>query len=79
VVLAVVAGVYVQDALSYFSASAQAGRQQAIVNRLSRENAQLVRRQKSLEDSATIVRDARALGMVKPGERPYVITGLPSR
>ena len=27
-------------------------------------------------EPATIVRDARALGMVRPGERPYVITGL---
>ena len=29
----------------------------------------------SLTQPATIVRDARALGMVRPGERAYVITG----
>jgi cell division protein FtsB len=79
VVLVVVAGVYVQDALSYLSARSQAQQQEAIVKRLAHENAQLVRQQKSLNDPATIVRDARALGMVRTGERPYVLTGLPNR
>jgi cell division protein FtsB len=77
VVLVIVAGVYLQDALSYLHASSQAGRQAAIVKKLKAENAQLAREQKSLNDPATIVRDARALGMVKQGERPYAITGLP--
>jgi cell division protein FtsB len=76
VVLAVVAGVYVQDALSYLSTKAQADHEQAVVQRLSRENAQLERRQKSLNDPETIVRAARELGMVRAGERSYVIIGL---
>jgi cell division protein FtsB len=79
VVLAVVVGLYVQHTLSYLSTKSQADRQQAIVGRLQRENATLEREQKSLGQSATIVRDARALGMVRPGERPYVITGLAGR
>ena len=79
VVLLVVAGVYVQDALSYFSARSQDDRQQAIVRQLQRANAQLVRQQKALNEPATIIRDARVLGMVRAGERPYVITGLPNR
>jgi cell division protein FtsB len=76
VVLVIVAGVYLQDALSYLHASSQAGKQAAIVKKLKAENAQLARQQKSLNDPTTIVRDARALGMVRQGERPYVITGL---
>jgi cell division protein FtsB len=79
VVLAVVAVVYAQDALSYLKARSQAGHQAAIVKRLQSQNAQLERQQKSLGSPATIVRDARALGMVKQGERPYAITGLPGR
>jgi cell division protein FtsB len=59
--------------------SSQAGRQSAIVKKLEAENAQLARQQKSLTNQATIVRQARALGMVKAGERPYAITGLPGR
>jgi cell division protein FtsB len=78
VVLAVVAGLYAQHALSYLSTRAEANREAANVQRLSRENAALTRQQRSLNDPATITRDARALGMVKAGERPYVITGLPS-
>lgn len=79
IVLAVVMGVYVQDALSYFSTRAQTGHQLTLVQRLTRENASLASQQRSLSDPATIQRDARALGMVRAGERPYVITGLPGR
>lgn len=78
VVLTVVVGLYVQHALSYLSTRAQADQQQAVVQRLVRDNAALEKQQRSLNDPATIVRDARALGMVRPGERPYVVTGLPN-
>ncbi len=77
VVLTVVIGLYVQHALAYWSTRSQAEEQQAIVSRLAGENAALTREQQSLNDPATIQRDARALGMVLPGERPYVITGSP--
>jgi predicted ribosomally synthesized peptide with SipW-like signal peptide len=79
IVLLAVAGLYVQHTLAYFSARAQANQQQAIVKRLTQENAALAEQQRSLASSATIVRDARALGMVWQGERPYVVTGLPKR
>jgi cell division protein FtsB len=75
-VLAVVVGLYAEHTLSYLSTRAQADQQGAIVNRLARQNAMLIRQQKSLNDPITIVRDARALGMVRPNEQPYVITGL---
>jgi cell division protein FtsB len=75
VVFAVVVGLYVEHTLSYLSTRAQASQQQAIVQSLTRQNAQLRAEQKSLNDPATIIRDARALGMVRPGERPYVIMG----
>ena len=78
VVLAVVVGLYVEHTLSYFSTRSQADQQQAIVNRLEHQNARLTRQERSLNDPATIVSEARALGMVRPGERPYVITGKPS-
>jgi cell division protein FtsB len=77
-VLAVVGGLYVQQGLTYLSTRGQADQQQAIVRRLSRENAVLLSQRNSLNDPATIERDARALGMVRAGERPYVITGLPN-
>ncbi|HEY3725704.1 MAG TPA: septum formation initiator family protein [Solirubrobacteraceae bacterium] len=76
VVLGVVMGLYVQHTLSYISTKSQADHQQAIVDRLQRQNRVLERQQKSLGNPATIVQDARELGMVRPGERPYVIPGL---
>ena len=75
VVLAVVVGLYVEHTLSYFSTRSQAEQQQAIVTRLTRQNAQLTRETKSLNSPSTIIAQARALGMVRPNERPYVITG----
>ena len=77
VVLTVVIGLYVQQGLTYLSTRSQAQEQQAIAARLARQNAALTREQQSLGDPATIQRDARALGMVLPGERPYVITPPP--
>jgi cell division protein FtsB len=77
VVLTVVAGLYVQHALAYLSTRSQADAQLAIVHRLTQENQRLLREQKSLNDPATIEADARALGMVQAGERPYVVSGLP--
>lgn len=79
IVLAVVAVLYVQQALAYLSVRSQADRQRAIVLRLERQNAALAREQRQLNDPATIQLEARKLGMVLPGERPYVITGLNRR
>jgi cell division protein FtsB len=79
IVLAVVAGLYVQQALAYFSVRAQADQQLSIVRTLTQQNALLSKQQRALNDPATIVHEARVLGMVRPGERPYVVTGLPNR
>ncbi len=71
----VVIGLYAQHTLSYLATRAQATQQQQIVNRLAAQNAALARQQQALNQPATIVSQARALGMVRPNERPYVITG----
>jgi cell division protein FtsB len=78
IVLLVVAGLYVKQGLSLLSTRAQAQQQLSIVHRLTRQNAQLARQRAALNDPVTIERDARALGMVRTGERPYVVTGLPN-
>ncbi|HTT28060.1 MAG TPA: septum formation initiator family protein [Solirubrobacteraceae bacterium] len=77
IVLTVVAGLYVQRGLAYLSVRSQASQQKAIVQQLTRSNASLRAQQRSLGEPATILSDARALGMVRPGEHPYEITGLP--
>ena len=77
VVLVAVIGLYAEHTLSYLSTHAQAARQQAIVNRLTRQNRALAAQRTALSNPATIVQDARELGMVRPGEQPYAITGKP--
>jgi cell division protein FtsB len=76
VVLVIVAGLYVQHTLSYLSTRSQTDAQVSIVHQLTRDNARLLRQQRALNNPATIAQDARGLGMVRPGERPYVVTGL---
>jgi cell division protein FtsB len=75
VVLTVVIGLYVEHTLSYIATRTQANQQQAIVTQLQRQNRALSREQRSLNDPSTIVNEARALGMVRPGEQPYVVIG----
>jgi cell division protein FtsB len=79
VVFTVVMALGANQALSLLSTRSQAEQQLAIVQHLVAENRQLTAQQQALRDPATIARDARALGMVRPGERPYVITGQPAR
>ena len=74
-VLAVVLGLYFKQGLSLLSTHSRAEQQAAIVQRLRHQNARLSQERDTLNDPGTIVREARALGMVRPGERPYVITG----
>lgn len=78
VVLCVVAGLYVQQALAYLAVRSQANHQRVIVRQLSRSNASLRAQQRALNSPAAILRDARALGMVRVGEHPYEVTGLPN-
>ena len=75
--LCVVAGLYVQQGLAYLAVRSQANHQRAIVHQLSKSNASLRAQQRALNDPTAILRDARALGMVRVGEHPYEITGLP--
>jgi cell division protein FtsB len=78
IVFAVVAGLYVQQGIDYLTTRGAANQERATAVRLARQNAVLQRQQQGLKDSATIRREARALGMIQAGERPYVVVGLPN-
>jgi cell division protein FtsB len=79
IVLAVVAGLYLQQGIDYLTTRSAANAQRATAVQLARQNAVLRREQQALKNPATIKQDARALGMVKSGERSYVVVGLPNR
>ena len=70
-------GLYVGPARSYLGARQEARQRSAEVSELKRENARLRARRAALRDPQALEREARRLGMVRPGERPYVIEHLP--
>ena len=50
----------------------------AELHSLQVENKRLKARRAALQNPRTLEREARRLGMVRPGERAYIISGLPS-
>jgi cell division protein FtsB len=76
-VLLLVAVAYVGPARSLLSTWRESGAKQAQLHTLQREHDALLRRARALRDPRTLQAEARRLGMVKPGERSYVISNLP--
>jgi cell division protein FtsB len=75
--LLLVVALYVAPARALFSTWRASHAQQAQLHALEREHAALVREQRALRQPLTIAAEARRLGMVKPGEIPYVVRDLP--
>jgi cell division protein FtsB len=73
IVLAVVLGLYVNQALTYLSVHSQSDQGMSTALALERQNHKLLAEQQMLREPATIQRDARQLGMVRQDERSYVI------
>jgi cell division protein FtsB len=78
-VLGFVVYLYIGPAANWVSAYREAGRKRAEVAELKAENKRLRERRKELRDPAALEREARRLGMVKAGERSYVIEGVNPR
>ena len=57
--------------------SRTAGEQTRELRSLTAENHALTKRVRALRDPGALEREARRLGMVRQGERPYVVQGLP--
>ena len=73
VIVGLVAWIGFKAGLALLSARAQAAQETSIVVSLQRQHRRLVAEKKSLFQKGTIMRDARQLGMVADGERPFVI------
>jgi cell division protein FtsB len=67
---------YVSPARHWLEQSRTAGEQTRELRSLADENHALKRRVNALRDPQSLEREARRLGMVRQGERPYVIQGL---
>ena len=72
-VLGFVLYLYVGPAATWVSTYREAGRKRAEVAALKAENKRLRERRQELRDPEAMEREARRLGMVKAGEKSYVV------
>ena len=77
-VFCLVGWIGVKAGLAMYSARQQASAEGQTLQILKLQNRELRSREQALGQSATIVRDARHLGMVMAGERSYVVIGSSS-
>jgi cell division protein FtsB len=75
VVLVIALG-YVQPLRAYLDAREQAQTRSADIAKLERERDTLERRLEFTDTDAFIEREARRLGLVRPGERLFIVKGL---
>jgi hypothetical protein len=76
-VLVALVYLYASTGAHMLSTWRQSRHDDAAVAAMEREHRLLVRQHESLTGSGTLEAEARQLGMMKPGEQPYVISGLP--
>ena len=68
---------YLSPARHWIQQSGTAGRQKQELTELKTQRVELTRRLRALRDPGALEREARRLGMVRVGERAYVVSGLP--
>ena len=77
-VFAFVLYLYIGPAVKWVSTYSHAKEKRAEVAALQERHAELVQRRRELRDERSLEREARRLGMVKAGEKAYVVR-LPTR
>ena len=77
IALGLVLLMYVRPATRYLEAWQLSRDTRSEVQELRADNARLRERKRELKRSARVELEARRLGMAKPGERAYVVRGLP--
>lgn len=75
--LGVVLLLYVKPATRYFEAWNLSRDTKAEVRELRADNARLRERKRELKQPSRVELEARRMGMARPGERAYVVRGLP--
>ena len=75
--LLVILGLYISPARHWLQQSRTSGEQKRELQSLRDENQVLKKRVHALKDPSALESEARRLGMVRQGERPYVVENLP--
>jgi cell division protein FtsB len=76
--LVLVAALYVQPLRAYLAARGTVAGQAAEVRVLERQHRVLRRRLAERRSDTALLREARRLGYVRPGERLFVVKGIPA-
>jgi cell division protein FtsB len=63
--------------IGLFETMQESGQRKEQLQQLEQQNQVLRERKNALGDPATLEREARRLGKIRPGERPYMVDGLP--
>ncbi len=79
VVLAVIVLLYIRPGLNVVETWGEKRTEQQRVAELEREHANLKAKLSSLREPGAIEQQARSMGMIAPGERPYTVRGLSDR
>jgi predicted signal transduction protein with EAL and GGDEF domain len=74
--LVLVALLYYRPVKAWVDARGQLSQRSAVVQRLQAERARLQQRVGSSTSLATLSREARALGYVRPGERLFIVRNI---
>ena len=75
-VFALVLYLYIGPAVRWVQTYREAGHQRATVAELRAENARLKDRKRVLSEPGALESEARRLGMIKAGERAYIVEGV---
>jgi cell division protein FtsB len=76
-VFALIVVLYIGPARTYVATLKESSQRSAEVQRLAAENRRLRERRAALRNPSVLEAEARKLGMVRPGERPYILDNLP--
>jgi hypothetical protein len=76
-VIAVLLYLYLSAGIHMLSSWRQASHDRAAVTTMERQHRNLLQQHERLAQLATVEAEARRLGMMKAGEQPYVVSGLP--
>lgn len=76
-VVGLVAFLYYRPLTSYFETRSQVARAQAELRTMEARQARFERLLAAQTSDATLLREARRLGYVKPGERLFIVKGIP--
>lgn len=77
VALGACAFLYYQPVVNYLDTRAEVEQRRAEVRALESQRRDLEHRLGAKTSEATLLRDARRLGYVKPGERLFIVKGIP--